>query len=1075
MSPEAPTPGGIPDPNKIEKKLFKAAVINTDELVKAQARDIGDAKMTESKEDREANWFTRIGKRIWKHNLAQEWYRQREISRAKKNILESHDLYKGEKEFDPDKNTPDGKASEEAMQAIVERFISEHEEDMLKKKELESKKSLEDEAINSNIKDLIKQYAGSAMSPESFAEEKKRILSKYDKNIASEKSMYADNLLSIANEVRDAVTHGTKLAELDFDIDVTLGTARESLSTEAHLNSFDSTIEKLQNTKIGKYIANEPAVLGILAGAYELGRNSVGKLVRSKGAQWATFGGAAILAGGISAAKERARFTRERAQHARETAKGMEFKEKDMKRRQEMEGFSYETKKATMIIENLNADLAKIQEGAATPDEVNEIMGRLADLESRIKLNDQQKIDLITYDKFNTVEKDRTAMDLKRAELKVALRRGGFPTENEGTPNEVDFDTRLAQLTETQKGQLLGGDRGITQKDEAFVEKRNSRAWKAFATTTLTSITIGAVFAEGKALLDGSQDGIIEGAFKDKQNLIKHATGLEAIRRWWTGDHAMMPGHDSSDLHAESFGDTKVQLPNGVTFVENADNTYNLVRNGDVLVDHVPVTLDESGDLSDATKHILNEHGIETGAMVPIGETETQIIQESPDEYIAKHPELTHKIHRDLWYDNDTPHPFDQNELRTDWGGENNTGIDAQGNYVFNVSRMTADGSFHGANSVDAKQLIEDGKLKMLFSLSKGTQHQVFEVNIGPDGNAIIDPKSELGKLMFEQQGGHAVFTGKFAEVAQSTGMADDGGENVRILGTHVGLDKDTVDDIIDKEKGIPNVILGIPDETTYDTWVIPAGARRPLERGEYTKNATVEANRPRERRAPAPEEVPPAGPAPTYAPVDNAHTAENVYYSRDRGFSGRGEYAISGETSRVYGFMGLNRKDIDARLKDVAKDPHPEVFIFEEDAARRTVALKQIEDMKKWYPNKVKFTYVALPSDMSKLDSKEKEKYTSERFNHIVESSSLDKKVNQEIYVEQSVEKALLGEIPQEEWDAYVLSGNKASKDRLYSIAMKQRAGETLSQKERIVYEDNRKKVDTIIKDAGRLIKKLK
>ncbi len=1057
MSPE------VPDADKIEKKIFKAAIINTDELVKSQARDIGDAKMTESKEDRDANWFTRNAKRIWKHNIAQEWYRQREISRAKKDILEKHDLYVGEKGFNPDTNTPDGQSHTEAMQAIIDRFTSEYEDEEVLHTG-ETRKTIEGAAINTNIKELIKRYVKDNLPDEEFDEQKKRILSKYDKRTASDKSLYADNLLAIANEVKSAVAHGTKLAELDFDVEITLGNARESLSTEAH-NTFDKAIDGLQNTKIGKYLANEPAVLGILAGAYELGRNSIQRTVRSKGLQWATFGGAALLAGGISAVKERARFTRERAQHQREQTKGMEFKEPDMKRRKEMGETDYETKKAASIIEDLGADLAKMHEGDATNEEINAIVDRLAELESRIKLNDQEKIDLITYDKFNTVEKDRTAMDLGRAELKVALRRAGREFQN--GEEKVDFDTALRLLTESKKTELLGGESGITAQNKEFAKLRNSRAWKAFATTTLASATVGVLFQEGKALLDASQDGIIEGTikhFNNKEDLVKHGTGLEALRRWFTGDHAMMPHNDASLLHEGVVAGGHLQLPKGIN-LKPADgtNNFDIVRdNGNVVVSDVHMEFDENGDLSDETKQALAKSGVISEFGI-VGEKTTETVTEPAQDYLDNHAGLTQKIHRELWYDNDTPHPFDGNELRTDWGGDRNTGIDANGNYVFNVSRMTEDGSFHSASSVDAKEAIGKGNLKMLFSLSRDTQHQVFEVQIDADGNAIIDPKSELGKLLFENQNGHAVFTGKFAEVAQSMGTAEDGGENVRILGTHVGLGKDTVTDIVPTDTTVGKVLLDIPEETTYDTLVVPiVGPRRPLERGKYAKDATVESNRAREAQHRA-EDAENRAAAGTAVAAETAYIAGGVSYSPDRGVTGFGEYTIGMNTDHVYGFVGLDRKTTDARLKDVKKYTHPEVIVFEEDTTKRDAALKQIQDLKRWYP-RVKFTYIALPTNMDKVEPKEVKKYTEQRFKYILESSSLDKKVRHELYVEESLEKELLADVESAEWEAYVRSNYKASDERLYTIAWKEKNKQLLSHKERIIYEDNKKAVDKLI-----------
>jgi hypothetical protein len=1044
------------EPN-FEKKLYKAAVVNTDELVKAEARDVGDARMTESKEERSGNWFTKMGKRIWKHNLAQEWYRQREISRVKKDILESGNLYVGEKDFDSDKTTSNT-ASKEAMQAIVERFTSEYEDEVLKEEERESKRTIESEEINKNIKDLIKQYAGSAMTAESFEEEKKRILSRYDKNMASKKSMYADNLLSIANDVRGSIVQGAKLSELDFDLELTVGKAKESLSTQAHQTSFDKGMEKFQNSKVGKYIANSPAALSIAAGLYSVGKNMLHRTIRSKWAQWTTFGVASVASGGLAAAKERARITRERAQHQRESAKGMEFKEGDMKRRQEMEGNSYNTKKATMIIENLNNDLLKVKEGKFSPDEVTDIMARLADLEARIKLNDQKKIDLIAYDKFNTLEKDRTAMDLKRAELKVALR------QSEGVEN---FDDELSKLIDVQKTQLLEGEQGIEQKDEVFRKLRNSKAWKAFAKGTIVGGTIGMVFQEGKALLDGSQDGIIEGSIKHftgKEDLVKHGTALEALRRWFSGDHGMM----KTGLHEEAIVDgTHMQVPDGVSIEQNPDHTISILRNGEVVSDHVPLRLDEQGNLSEETQQALAKSGVSADFGL-IGEKTTENIHESVQDYVNKHAEGMTKVHRDLWYDNNTPHPFDKNELRTDWGA-GGTGIDANGNYVFNVARMSDAGSFHGSETIDASGQVHKGALKMLFSFSRDTQHQVFEVPIGPDGNAVIDPNSTLGKLMFENHNGHAIFTGQFAEVAQSTGTAADGGETVRILSTHVGHGKEFIDSTISTDTTSPNLIFRVPNPDTYDVPpVIPIMGRRPLEKGEYKKNREVEANRPKQEEDNGIQvEVNEQPAAPTTGgetiPTGafRADIAEIIKYARGK-FTGLEEKVLK-DVDHVYAFTGLDRESIDKKLKTTKKYTKPQVFIFENDSTKRDKNLKQVEALKKWYP-KVKFTYVGLPKDNIKLDPEDLKDYSKKRLESILNKSKVDgKKVKHELHVE-TIAKKPLGPVSETEFEKFMDTG-KVSRARLHDIAEKIKKNAVLSPEEQSMRTEHSAEVERLLR----------
>lgn len=786
------------------KKVFKAGVIDTTALAEAQARDLGDQRMTESKEDRSKNWFSRNWGRIWKHGIAQEYYRQKEISKARKEIFESGNLYAGE---------GGGKATahDDAMKAIVERFTSEYEKETLRKEELESK-SPADVETNKKIKDLISAYASDPhMTQADFDAEKTRILSGYDKSYTQKNSLHADNLFAIAKEVRNAIDHGTKLEDMDFEVKLSLGKARESLNSEMKKNTFDSFIEKAQNSKFGRIFANEPTAVAIAAGLYSAGSFLGMKALRSKAGQIGSFGATTLIASGVTGLKESARLERERVQHMRERAKGMEFKEDDMKRREKMEESRYETKAAAKLISGLETDLASIESGTVKPEDMNRMIANLADIESRIALGDTKKVDLVGYTRFDTVEEERTKLLVSRARLKAALRK-----------QDTTFDEKLSQMQGTIMKDLEKGENGLEQKNKLFKKMKHKEVAKAMLKTALIGTAAGVVAQEVGSFFKPNQDGFIEGGAKrffggKEESLTKHATALEGLRRWMFGENPHVPfgkGHEVL-LDGKHF-----QLPDNVNILDNGDGTYNIMHGDTVIADHT--ALDSES---------LRASGIFSSESITYTDAE---VTETAKDYIDKHPELTHKIHRELWYDNDTPKPvFDKNELRTDWGGEGGTGINKDGDYVFNISRMTSDGSFHGLESTDAQESIKKHGLKMLFSLSRDTQHQVFEIPIDEHGNAIIEKDSQIAKLMFEEKDGHAVFKGKFAEIAQSMGTADDGAEKFRILSTTVGEGQDLVTD--GGEEAISNVRLDVLDKTEVDIpQFIPIPHRRPLEAGSY-------------------------------------------------------------------------------------------------------------------------------------------------------------------------------------------------------------------------------------------------
>jgi len=832
------------------KKIYKAGVIDVSKLAEAQARDVADSRMTEDKEDRSKNWFTRTAKRIWKHNLAQEWYRQREIGRVKTEISESGNLYAGE-----NKDTT-VKDFEEAKKAIIERFTSEYEDDMLKKEEKDSKKTVTDESTKTALKDLIRQFAGdNSFSEEAFKEEQKRILSKSNPDYSKKGKMYADNFLEIAREIRNSVAHGEKLNELDFDVEVTLGEARESLNTEAKHNTFEKIIEKTQNSKLGKYLFNEPAGVAIAAGLYSAANFFGVKMLRSKLAKWGTFGATALFAGGISTAKEASRLNRERAQHIRESAKGVEFKEEDMKRRKQMEENRYETKSASEIIDNFEQDLAKVSDGSVKESELDAILANLSEVEARIKLGEDKKIDLISYTRFNTVEKEKMIINNYKAKLKVLINRGINEGRIEFTKG--GFDSHLQSLINVQSSERVTSD--IEKKDKIFKKmKRKKVAW-AFGKTALIGGTVGFIFQEAQAAFT-DRDGFFEGVFKSDEHLSSKATSLEGLRRWVTGDGPRVPFGTG---HEMLVGNTHMQLPDGVTMIKNPDNTYNILCGNEVISHNFKPEFITSGnnvgDLTEESKAFLAKDNI-ISDFSKTGGTVTEHITRTSEEYINKHPELTKKVHFS-WMANDTPmhgrdpitgkwileaDPItgkmgsgaDLNELRTQWGGINGTGIDANGDYVLNVQHMTDDGSFQDGLSVAAREQMKKGGLDIFLSVTKGIQHMTIPLHINELGQAIAKHDSDVGKMLFENVKGQAVFNGAYASIAYSNGLAPDGGTNLQVLGTleGTGHPKDIVEDVI-KDTTVSNIKFGVPAAWDYEVPpVIPIPYRRPLERGEYIK-----------------------------------------------------------------------------------------------------------------------------------------------------------------------------------------------------------------------------------------------
>lgn len=305
--------------------------------------------------------------------------------------------------------------------------------------------------------------------------------------------------------------------------------------------------------------------------------------------------------------------------------------------------------------------------------------------------------------------------------------------------------------------------------DKQFSKFKAKKVAWSAAKAVGIGMVIGGVAQEARALVHPGETGLVEGMAG--KDVEYATTSLEAVRRWVTG----------ADV--------------------NQNPLEGVVGGG-----------------GESTRMIIEGHQ-----------------NLSPEDYMKQNPDVFHKIHRTLWYDNNTPKPvFDKNELKLWWGAEKNTGVNQDGDYVFDISHMKAKGSYHDQFNVDALKAMKEGKIKLLLSMSEKTQAQAVELEVGSNGEIIIPKESEVARLFFEMDSkGHAVFKGRYAEVAEIMGNKD-GIDQVRLLATYEGKGIDGVPTDIISEKHLPQEGLGsIPDEIGYPFYpppVIPIDSRRELE-----------------------------------------------------------------------------------------------------------------------------------------------------------------------------------------------------------------------------------------------------
>lgn len=821
---------------EIKKKALEAlkqkvAIIDARHLAEMEARDAANAHMTEEK-GKAGFW-----KKLWHHSLFESHYRNKKLNEVREEIRKSGNIYTAVEQ--------DTKAHENAMNNIATRFISEYEE-VINKVAGEARENLNKTdaktlKTKADIKKLITDYAkDSSMNEEVFKSEKTKIFNSIDHDLIKGAGVYADNLFEMAKNAKLAVEHGAKLEELDLDLDIIVGKAKSSIKTEARNNAVDKAVTWIKDTKVGRYV--NPAVMSTALGVvYSLGAFAGKKTLRSKLSHAMTFGGTAVASGLLAGANESQRLAHERMQHHREMAKGGVVGE-DSPRREEMEKYTYNTESANKLISTLRESLyTKDAQGKEIAKQISQaefdkVMASITEIETRESFSnrnlDRKKIDLITYSNAANVEKEHTEMVILLAKAKDEMRRQLSDNLKSILKPGESFDTILAKQVEVSEKVLMEGEKGITKQDKAFRNMKLKRSALAAGKAVLIGATVGAAVQEGIAAADGlwggTREGIFEGLMHHGGPTANHVqTPLDHLILGNT--HMSMEGAQDHLLENQNFGaPSHFKLPEGVSMIDNGDGTYNIMRGDDIVSDHIELHTDASGALDQASMDRLGEDGlvacVEPHAIEGVGNTVV-----SAKDYIDGHLDHTTHIARDGWYDNNTPKPvFDKNELKLWWGGDHNTGINHDGKYVFNVSHMTSKGSFHDSLSVDAQEKLKHGGLKMFLSLTRDTQMHPFEVDIDENGNAIIDPNSEVGKLFFSTDAnGHAVFQGRFAEVSETFGTDANGSLHVRELATYEGPDHGPI--TIPGTTDIPVNYIDVPLDRDPPIF-IPFVPRTPLE-----------------------------------------------------------------------------------------------------------------------------------------------------------------------------------------------------------------------------------------------------
>lgn len=602
-----------PDPLAQAPEQLHIAIGSVED-VRAVARDAADARLAR---ETQGGGFRGLVRRIWKGNVAREYYQQKYQQEAESEIQESGNLFVHQ--------GADRAESDEAMNSLVQRMTHKHADELISAGAGESLTSLDDpedersQAVRSSIFSLIDQYSTGALDEDNFEEEKNRVLSELSEQhpeLFGEGMLFADNLLEIAQNVKAMVRHDRGVADILQNARLDVGKLASGVRTEARFTKTDEVIRKLQETKVGS-LFNETTVTTAASIIASVGKFTIQKGVAKAAAVTGVLGaGGAIIAG----MRESKHIREDRRQHARERAMGEAFRP-DAKRRQELEDTRYESVSAQDLTSQLDAlfgdrddeGLRKIRD--LTQQGYFEAAALVAQVRVRNRLSDNESVDLIHFSSAEDVANERFQLLLSTIYAESALEQyleeqGGIDWLREGGLNEeVDSYDRLVELNELATEAEIR--ESMSEKDAIFQKVHRNHVIRAAVIGGTVGMVIGASAQEAIAHMPGIGNnlyGLGEGKppAGGRSTLLSGAWGrasdLLNIDSRSSAETINLGGNVKFD---PSDGFVPKQGPNGEWFVQDSNSG-----------DRIDLTYDEKGLLTQDAQSRLTDAGFKIDSIL---------------------------------------------------------------------------------------------------------------------------------------------------------------------------------------------------------------------------------------------------------------------------------------------------------------------------------------------------------------------------------------------------------------------------------------------------------------------------
>ncbi len=439
-------------------------------------------------------------KRLWKGTLFKRYYQQK----TERDFLENGRTT----DVDGESLTVDQLITRRSKSAI-ERFVLGAVEDARYIHESAGESKAEaDQKTTAAVRKAIEKYA-SADIPENgnlknldtmFENEIGQIMAEARDDGKDAKSLKIGNYLEVAKAARARVEHGIAMEKVMEGFKVYNAEVRDGIRTQAHRDNIDKIINKIENSKIGKYFPSAEVIAGGVTIAAAITKK-VGTMV----------GGIAV-SGAISGLRERNRVTEDRARMLRDAANGIDYegtqlKEEDIaklegrekrkaKYEYELGGTNYKIEKASELVRSIEHALT-----LTGPSGANILRSVIANAKMRIKISDESSKDLIAYSSEDTRGDERLKLDVAVIRAEKAL-----------------AEPSLKQLEDTEKVIEKEIWEDIDKKDKDFRKLRRARSIKKAGKT----VAIGAVMAGATRLISqivsGSGEQEIE-SLAEEQNV----------------------------------------------------------------------------------------------------------------------------------------------------------------------------------------------------------------------------------------------------------------------------------------------------------------------------------------------------------------------------------------------------------------------------------------------------------------------------------------------------------------------------------------------------------------------------